>query len=473
MDGSTASAISQPGQPYRRILAPVAIGTMSPRVATWAIAVGMACVPLFLLAISPWVLTGRAVAEFGDVEIYYHVADRISQGLVPYRDFLLEYPIGSVPLFVLPILAGGDASTYRNGFIAEMLLVNALLVLVLAGSIERQEGRAAVPRRLVWYVCCYLLLCRLIACRLDVVPALLAFLAAENLFADRRTRGGILAALGALVKMVPALAIIPAGLREISRPRQTRLRGSIAFACAFALGMVVWGVVGGTGLLESFRYHAERGLEVESLGAGLIMLVGRLTRAPLAVVGAHGALELQSDWTPAAIAASRNVQLLALALTLLPFVRSRRRSGVQCTGALLLAFMMTAPVLSPQYLIWALPFVLVMSGPLGRRVRPLFVLTCALTYLIYPVLFNRHLLALQMPAIVLLNVRNALVIALWALMAFGPSGDRNENDARSESEEWTAGARRAIARWPLRHLGQPGRDERTSARFDRDPILQG
>ena len=68
-----------------------------------------------------------------------------------------------------------------------------------------------------------------------------------------------------------------------------------------------------------------------------------------------------------------------------------------------------------------------MGGPLGRRVRPLFALACALTFLIYPVLFHRGLLPMRMPAILVLNLRNALVIALWALMAFGTAEDRGAN----------------------------------------------
>ncbi len=66
-----------------------------------------------------------------------------------------------------------------------------------------------------------------------------------------------------------------------------------------------------------------------------------------------------------------------MAVTLVPFIRSGRRSGVQCTGALLLAFMVTSPVLSPQFLIWVLPFLLTVGGPLGRRIRPLFAASCA------------------------------------------------------------------------------------------------
>ena len=205
-----------------------------------AAVVGLACVVPLLLTISPWLLTGRGIDEFTTIDdLYYSVAVRVSQGQVPYRDFLLEYPIGSLPQIVLPILAGRSVPAYRCAYIAEMLLINALMLQVLAWQVGRREGLAAVPRRLAWYFLCYFFLCRMIVSRIDLVPALLAFLAAVEWFGSRPIVGGILAGLGGLVKIFPVLVVIPAGLRELSRPRETWLRGSIAFGGSSVLGGAV------------------------------------------------------------------------------------------------------------------------------------------------------------------------------------------------------------------------------------------
>src|SRR5208337_2499460 len=385
-----------------------------------AAVVGLACVVPLLLTISPWVLTGRGIDEFTTIDdLYYSVAVRVSQGQVPYRDFLLEYPIGSLPQIALPILAGRSVPAYRCAYIAEMLLINALMLQVLAWQVGRREGLAAVPRRLAWYFLCYFFLSRMIVSRIDLVPALLAFLATVEWFGSRPIVGGILAGLGGLVKIFPVLVAIPAGLRELCRPRETWLRGSIAFVGSSVLGVALWYLLGGPGLMTSILYHVERGLEIGSLYAGPLMLLGRLTGEPMVAEPGHGSYELQCAMAPAAVAASRYVQLLALVFTLVPFVRSRRRSGVQCAGALILGLILTAPVFSPQFIIWVLPFILVMSGSLGRRARPLYALICVLTFLIYPVFFHRGLIPLWMSAVLLLNLRNSLLIVLWLLMVFG------------------------------------------------------
>jgi hypothetical protein len=62
------------------------------------------------------------------------------------------------------------------------------------------------------------------------------------------------------------------------------------------------------------------------------------------------------------------------------------------------------------------------GGSLGRRVRPLYVLACALTFLIYPVFFYRGLVPPRLPGILLVNARNLLLIGLWLLMCFGTTG---------------------------------------------------
>jgi hypothetical protein len=275
---------------------------------------------------------------------------------------------------------------------------------------------------------CFLFLGRLIAFRLDIVPALLAFLAAAEWSVGRPIRGGALAATGALVKVFPALAALPSGWRELARGPGSRSIGLLAFAIVLAAGLAAWVALGGLGVLDSIQYHSGRGLEIGSVAAGLLMLAARATGDPLVLEQGHGSVEIEGAWTPAAVAASRYLQVAALALTMLAFVRSGRRSIIRGTGALILAAIATAPVLSPQFLIWVLPFVMALGGPAGRRARPIFAAACALTPLIYPVMFLDALLPMRMSAIVVLNLRNAMVVALWSILAFGADEGRGAID---------------------------------------------
>ncbi|HMF38184.1 MAG TPA: hypothetical protein VKF17_16180 [Isosphaeraceae bacterium] len=382
-----------------------------------------ACVVLLLVATGPWLLTGRSIEEFGTVDRLYHsVATRMARGLVPYRDFELEYPVGCLPQLFLPILAGTSVRVYRLAYIAEMLVINALLLLALTWHVDRRAGRLEARRRLIWYLVSFLFLGRLIISRIDVITALLMYVAALSWAARKPILWGSLAALGGLVKIVPALVVLPASLGELARPRSTRLVGTITFAVCSAVGVSLWYLLGHSGMVNAIRYHAERVLEIESVAAGLLMLLGRLGGEPFGVQWGHGCYEVVSSLSPALLAASRYIQLALLGISLIPLARSGSDRGLQCCGALTLAFIVTAPVLSPQYLVWVLPLILSVGGSLGRRGRPLYVLACALTFLIYPVFFYRSLVPPRLPGILLLNARNLLLIGLWLLMCFGTTG---------------------------------------------------
>lgn len=386
----------------------------------------VACVLLLLLAIGPWLLSGRSIEEFGNVDQLYHsVATRMARGLVPYRDFELEYPVGCLPQLFLPILAGTSVRVYRFAYVTEMLVINALLVLALTRHVDRREGPLEARRRLGWYLVSFLFLGRLIVSRIDVVPALLMYVAALSWTARRPILWGCLAALGGLVKVVPALVALPASLGELARPRSTRLVGTITFTACSAVGVSLWYLLGHSGMVSAIRYHTERVLEVESVYAGLLMLLGHSGGEPFVVQWGHGSHELVSSLSPTILGASRYIQLALLAISLIPLARSGCDRCLQCCGALILAFIVTAPVLSPQYLVWVLPLILSVGGSLGRRVRPLYLVACALTFLIYPVFFYHGLVPPRLPGILLLNARNLLLIGLWLLMCFGATGPDN------------------------------------------------
>ena len=115
MDGTIAGSIGRAGEPYTTIAGAPAVRATSTRVVGWALAAGLVCVPLLLLMLGFWLATGRRIVEFETVdELYYPVADSVSQGRIPYRDFPFAYPIGCLPQLVLPIVAGRDASWHTG-----------------------------------------------------------------------------------------------------------------------------------------------------------------------------------------------------------------------------------------------------------------------------------------------------------------------------------------------------------------------
>jgi hypothetical protein len=162
-------------------------------------------------------------------------------------------------------------------------------------------------------------------------------------------------------------------------------------------------------------------LEIESIyGAGLL-LYGLLTGTAVPWEFSYKAFHITPKWGASIVPLAPPIQAATILLVLFQFRRSGMNDGLRFSAAAIAAFIVTGKVLSPQYLIWLFPFLVVLGGWTGSRARWLFLFCCLMTSLIYPGPGFLHVLDHQASAILLLNVRNILLVALLALLASVPS----------------------------------------------------
>jgi len=159
----------------------------------------------------------------------------------------------------------------------------------------------------------------------------------------------------------------------------------------------------GFATLDFLRYHAMRGLQIESVWNTLPVAMAAIFRWPARVTERFGAAELQSALSSplrviASVATVAVIPVLAFALWKLLNRRetsSMRRGAVtvaqanpelfvRCTVLCLLTAIVVAHVLSPQYLLWLVPLVALWEGRTRRWVWSLFLAICALTTWCYP-----------------------------------------------------------------------------------------
>ena len=211
-----------------------------------------------------------------------------------------------------------------------------------------------------------------------------AFAAARWWFSGRSVLGGFTAGLGTLLKIFPGLVAGPVLVWEVSRLRTSCAIGSLAFFLTVAAGMEGWILLGGMNVLDSFRYHAARGLGIETLYAGALLAWGKLRGIDVPWVIEHKAVHLVPEWGSRLAALATPMEAAALALVLIQFWRRGMAEGVRFAGAAVLASLVTSKVLSPQYLVWLFPFIVALGGWTGGRARWLFLFVCLTTALIYP-----------------------------------------------------------------------------------------
>ena len=357
-----------------------------------------------------------------DLEIYRRAGEAVLRGEVPYRDFFLEYPPGSLPVFVPPALLSNGKAGYISAFSSEMALVLVATLALTALAARRIRGAWIIPAASV--AAGAILLYPVAVTRYDAVVAL--SLAGAAFCATLGRRYLVLAyaslGLGAAAKLAPALATLP-----LSAFRRGAARGYAIFFAVLAIFFAPALLFGTGGFAGSFAYHAARGLQVESLAASVLMQLGQVS----GVVFEYGAFEAQGHGVELASDLSLPVTAVLLLATAFFMYRAHRRGTdgqrafSRYAAALILAFMLGSKVLSPQYMVWLLPLVpLGAGGVSGLVLSALFLATCYLTTQVFPVHYD-DLLNLRFPGPHLLLTRNLLAVLLWGLLLFLP-GDAPE-----------------------------------------------
>ncbi len=359
---------------------------------------------------------------FVDVPAYFEHANRAFAGLMPYRDDPIEYPILALPFIFAPRIVARTQAGFVIVFAIEMLAFSTVLNWVVAARIVRAEGAKRVPRRLAWLTGFFACVSPFVIGRYDMVPTFLAFASACAWFSARPTLGGWLAAVGALSKVFPGAVAIAGVVSDLSAGTRKQWRGGLTFAATMAIGVAIWLAIGGRGVLASLRYHSERGIEVGSLASGVLWILGRSSGETMRVIQDHSSLNLVTSLAAKVAESAILVQPAAMIVTVGMLWLRKGRDPLRGAGALVLAFILFGKVLSPQYLIWAMPFVVATGGSAGRWARPSFLVASVLTLILYP-WGTGGLRGLEDWAFVALNLRNVALLATFLALVTRPSGE--------------------------------------------------
>ena len=374
------------------------------------------------LAIAWFPQVGRWHSQ--DLTLYRSAAEHVLDGQVPYRDFSFEYPpLALFPLTLPARLIARDAPPQR--FALGFLISNALWATALALCTWRMARRSLPPGRALKAVGMYALLAfvgvPLFPWRFDLFPALLSALALLLTMERRPATAGACLASGIATKLYPVVfapVIVVWHLVRGDRGGALRFAG---VTCVATLGIFApfW-LAAPADFLSFLRYHELRGLQIESVPAGLLMLGHIFGSGRVGVIENFGALHLLSPASAAVVPFLFPSFVVGLsAVVLLAFARLRRErieTTQPCDETLvgyalasLLVFMLTNKVLSPQFLIWLLPFVALL--PISQF--GLALAATVLTIVIFP--FNYDgLIGREAPIVSLLNVRNLVLAGLAA-----------------------------------------------------------
>jgi Glycosyltransferase family 87 len=351
-----------------------------------------------------------------DTPVYQEYGERMADGEVPYRDFAVEYPPAALPLFWLPTLAPaehyGSVFDWMMWACAAAAVAFVVLALVAVDAPPLRLTAAAAFTGLA-----PLALGSVVLSRYDFWPAALTAAVLAALAAGRERLGLGVLGLAAAAKIYPAV-LLPVALAFVWRRRGAReaVLALGAFLAVVALVVVPFALVAPDGVRESVSGQLGRPLQLESLGAGLLLAAEQVGVYDAEVVSSSGSQNLRGD-LPDVLAGLLTV-LQAAALVAVWVLAVRRAGGRERlylgAAAAVAAFVAFAKVLSPQFLIWLVPLVPLVAGGTGLAAAALLGAALVTTHLWFPTRYW-DVVALQ-PVGWLVLVRDLLLVALFAVL---------------------------------------------------------
>ncbi|MFJ8195310.1 glycosyltransferase 87 family protein [Streptomyces sp. NPDC096152] len=357
---------------------------------------------LALLAHDTLPLLGRGAVAREVWKLYQHWYVVLSHGAFPAHDTLWQYPPGAGAVLLSPALLPG--LTYFQAFVALTLVTDAVVAVALARAGTR-PGRSL--RGAGYWTLGLPLLLHVPLARYDVQVTALAVLSLLTLTRFPRA-GAALAALGALVKVWPALVLlgVPPGRVTRSAWLWAAVTGSVSFAAFAALFR---------NPLAFARQQGGRGVQIESLG-GTALALATHAGWPGRVRYRYGALEFTGPHVAAVGHLSLALTAAALALLVLWRLRARRRTPATPYDAALsavLLFTVTSRVISPQYMVWLLGLAAVCLTSRATTQRPVAALVAvasAVSVVAYPALYH-EVASCTWTGCALMLTRNGLLAA--------------------------------------------------------------
>jgi len=363
----------------------------------------------------------------GDVKLFFEYSSKIFQGLLPYRNFTVEYPPLALVFFTIPRLAASTIDGYCYAFAVEILVFD-LVALYLLDKLSRIIN-VKPTITLIVYTLLILVIGPLLIYRFDLIPAVMVL--ASLYFLSQKKYGlawGMLA-VGVITKIYPVVIAPLFLIYELSQRGHKETLKEIAY-CALLTEIIIapFFLLSPSGFVKAFMLQMQRGLQLESTYSSFILLLQNLgltnvyiktTITPLATSNIiSGAASVLVKVAPV---------IMAAALLSLYWLFYRRywdtfktsfSAGQEDAAAIIyyaflavLIFVLTTVVFSPQYLIWFLPIAPMITRQKKWVIWPALVITALLTYYEFPLHYSL-LQAGDSKVVYVLAARNILLIAL-------------------------------------------------------------
>lgn len=356
--------------------------------------------------------------------------------LVPWRDFVVEYPPGMMIPALAPAFITSDKTAYFWLFTVEMEIALTLAVWLCvrtADDLRPSAGADALFQAIALTLALGVVGVR----RYDPCVALAIAGAVHALARGRPGVGGAALGVAIVLKGVPILLAPIFAIYALARGDGRGLARGVA-GCVLILAAtgLAYALIAGPHMWDAFSYHGSRPLQIQTVYSGLLILGRTLDPGLVDTTFSYGSLNVVSPAEPTLRAISTALLIVGLLGSWLYAWRSIRKARddadrllalVSASLACLIAYITLGKVFSPQYCVWLIPLAALSAPFSSRAIRGILLLGFVLVQVEYTFLY-RIIYAKLIPQTGILIVLRTL--CLWRFAAATPNAASDQQTAR-------------------------------------------
>jgi uncharacterized membrane protein len=321
-----------------------------------------------------------------------------------------------------------DVTTgFRHAFETLMWLCGAGVLFAIAATLRALRAtQVHVWAALAFAALAPLAIGSVLLSRFDLWPAALAAGALAALVYGRLRLGSAVLGAAIAAKLYPAIfvpLVIAYAWRREGRREAFVCLGVLVGVIAVVFAPLV--TLAPDGVWHSLTGQLTRPLQVESLGAALLVAAHHLWGHHIVMETSHGSQNLAGHDAHVLAIVLTVLQALALVAVWTSFVRgpASRERLVWASAGVLVAFVALGKVLSPQFLIWLVPVVPLLRGRRGLAGSALLAAALVLTQIWFPFRYWDYANHFTATTSWLVFARDAVLLVLLAVLVAPSASD--------------------------------------------------
>ena len=303
--------------------------------------------------------------EWMDVNNYWkNINNLYENGLIPYKDYVFEYPPFSLVIFLIPRVLSWNLDSFHIMF--ALFAMIAYLVICWAVLNLTKVNKNAYLFAAILLIIIPIFSIKFILTRNDIFAVLSVILSIWLYKNNHNKWAYVILAIGGMIKMYPLLLLIPFIINDVSR---RDIKSIVSCLLIISLTCLIielpFLIIDSNSAFDYLTYHNDRLIQIESVVASVMYFAYLLGYTDLHYIESYGSDNMWGE-LPDIIAPLMNDVLMCSIIVTCLFLLTlaiinkgwdddkKVKMLVLMSSCIILVFIIFSKVYSAQYMLWIL-----------------------------------------------------------------------------------------------------------------------